>query len=187
LLTTVDHSSPESVPTAEELELAAIAADVDLGDLEPDPDDTSLIAEAKKRRRSVLLARKIGIAIGGGLILAAGLAMIPLPGPGWLVVVLGLWVLSLEFAWAQRMLDPIQDRVIAGAHAAASNAWGTALSVLSGLGVIAAGIVWATWDTLPLSSWFTGGSVAASGVLALITIAWSVQDLKKKRARETAD
>lgn len=177
---------PESSPTEEELELAAIAEDVDLADLQPDDDDTPAILEAKKKRRTVLLARKIGIAIGGGLVTAAGVAMIPLPGPGWLVVVLGLWILSLEFAWAQRMLDPIKDKVISGAHAAAGNKWGTALSVVSAFGVIAAGIVWATWDELPLSGWLTGGSVAFSGVLALVTIAWSIQDLKKKRARESA-
>jgi uncharacterized protein (TIGR02611 family) len=132
----------------------------------------------------VLLARKIGIAVGGGLITAAGIAMIPLPGPGWLVVVLGLWVLSLEFTWAERLLDPIKDKVIDAAHAAASNTWGTALSVLSALGIIAAGIVWATWDALPYGSWLTGGSLAASGVLALITIWWSVRDLRRKRARQ---
>ena len=43
------------------------------------------------------LGRRIGIAIAGGLIIAAGVAMLVLPGPGLVVIALGLAVLSLEF------------------------------------------------------------------------------------------
>ena len=41
----------------------------------------------------------------GVVILGAGLAMLVLPGPGVVVVVLGLLVLATEFAWAERALD----------------------------------------------------------------------------------
>ncbi len=34
-----------------------------------------------------------------------GLALVPLPGPGWLIVFLGLGVLATEFTWAERLLD----------------------------------------------------------------------------------
>jgi uncharacterized protein (TIGR02611 family) len=46
------------------------------------------------------------IIVGGvGLIIVvAGLIMVPLPGPGWLVVFLGLAVWASEFEWAQRLL-----------------------------------------------------------------------------------
>jgi uncharacterized protein (TIGR02611 family) len=33
-----------------------------------------------------------------------GLVLVPLPGPGWLIVLAGLAILSLEFEWAQRLL-----------------------------------------------------------------------------------
>jgi uncharacterized protein (TIGR02611 family) len=38
-------------------------------------------------------------------VVALGLAAIPLPGPGWLVVIAGLFVLASEFTWAERLLD----------------------------------------------------------------------------------
>lgn len=41
----------------------------------------------------------------GGIVVLAGIIMIPYPGPGWLVVFAGLGILSTEFAWAQRVLD----------------------------------------------------------------------------------
>ena len=176
---------PESSP--EELaELLEIAEDDDLHDLEPDPTDSRVIAEAKKRRRTVLIVRKIAIALAGTLVLAAGIVMIPLPGPGWLVVVLGLYILSFEFPWAERLLDKIKDKVIDAAHLAAANRWGTALSVVSACGIIAAGFVWALWEDLPYSSWLTGMALSASGVIALFTIWWAANDLKKKRAKLAA-
>lgn len=49
-------------------------------------------------------SRKIGIGIVGGIVLLAGIIMIPYPGPGWLVVFAGLGILSTEFEWAQRVL-----------------------------------------------------------------------------------
>lgn len=174
-------------PSPEELaELVAIGEDELLSDLRPDPSDSAAVAEAKRRRRSVLIARKIAIGVGGGLVLAAGIVMIPLPGPGWLVVVAGLYILSFEFAWAGRLLDKIKDKVIDAAHLAAANRWGTTLSVLSSLGIIAAGIVWTQWEDLPLSGWPTGIALSGSGVLALGTIWWASNDLKKKRARLAA-
>lgn len=50
-------------------------------------------------------AKKIGVGIVGGVVLAAGVLMIPYPGPGWLVVFAGLGILATEFAWARRILD----------------------------------------------------------------------------------
>lgn len=182
----VSRTAPDE-PSPEELaELIEIAEDDDLHDLEPDPTDSPVIAEAKKRRRTVLLARKIAIALAGGLVLAAGIVMIPLPGPGWLVVVFGLWILSFEFLWAERLFDKIQDKVVDAAHLAAANRWGTVLSVASACGIIAAGFVWALWEDLPYSSWVTGMALSGSGVIALFTIWWAANDLKKKRARLAA-
>jgi uncharacterized protein (TIGR02611 family) len=50
-------------------------------------------------------AYRIGVAVLGGLVLAAGVIMIPYPGPGWLVVFGGLAILASEFHWASRVLQ----------------------------------------------------------------------------------
>jgi uncharacterized protein (TIGR02611 family) len=47
---------------------------------------------------------KIGIALVGLVIVALGLLLIPLPGPGWAIVLLGLAAWATEFGWAQRLL-----------------------------------------------------------------------------------
>jgi uncharacterized protein (TIGR02611 family) len=51
------------------------------------------------------LALRIGIGILGSLVVALGLVLIPLPGPGWAIVILGLAIWALEFTWAKNLLD----------------------------------------------------------------------------------
>jgi uncharacterized protein (TIGR02611 family) len=58
-----------------------------------------------KKNPALALAYRIGVGIVGGLIMILGLALVPLPGPGWLIVFLGLGILATEFAWAERLLD----------------------------------------------------------------------------------
>ena len=48
-------------------------------------------------------AYRVGVGILGGALTGLGVLLIPLPGPGWLVVFLGLAVLGTEFRWAKRI------------------------------------------------------------------------------------
>ena len=50
-------------------------------------------------------AKRIAVAVIGGVLVVAGLAMMVLPGPGLLVIALGFAVLATEFAWAHRALE----------------------------------------------------------------------------------
>jgi uncharacterized protein (TIGR02611 family) len=48
--------------------------------------------------------KRIAVTIGGFAVLLAGVALLVLPGPGWLLIFLGLGILATEYVWAQRML-----------------------------------------------------------------------------------
>ncbi len=61
------------------------------------------------RRRSSL-ARKFGIAIVGVTVILIGIPLIPLIGPGWLIVFTGLAILATEFEWARRLRDRVRSR-----------------------------------------------------------------------------
>ncbi|GAB3561112.1 hypothetical protein GCM10027344_15130 [Spelaeicoccus albus] len=52
----------------------------------------------------VWFAYRVMVAVVGGAIVVAGLALVPLPGPGWLIVFIGLAILATEFHWANRLL-----------------------------------------------------------------------------------
>lgn len=50
------------------------------------------------------LIYRIVVGVVGTAIFVVGLIMVPFPGPGWLVVLLGLAVLASEFKWARGLL-----------------------------------------------------------------------------------
>lgn len=58
------------------------------------------------------LRKALVVAAGVPLVLL-GFVMIPLPGPGLLVIVGGLFVLSLEFDWAKRHLAYARSKLTA--------------------------------------------------------------------------
>jgi uncharacterized protein (TIGR02611 family) len=62
-------------------------------------------------------SKRMAVAVLGGALVVAGLAMLVLPGPGILVVVAGFAVLGTEFVWAERALDYTKDRASSATQA----------------------------------------------------------------------
>lgn len=59
--------------------------------------------------KAVRYTRKVVVAIVGGVLVVVGIILIPLPGPGSLVIIAGLALLATEFASARRALDKAKD------------------------------------------------------------------------------
>lgn len=55
--------------------------------------------------------RKAGVAVAGGTMVGVGIPLIPLPGPGELIIVGGVALLATEFPAAQKVLDDARDKV----------------------------------------------------------------------------
>ena len=55
--------------------------------------------------RTVEQVRRGFRVVAGFTLLLAGAVMIITPGPGWLVIFLGLSLLAAEFIWARRLMD----------------------------------------------------------------------------------
>lgn len=65
--------------------------------------------QARHRRRNRIY--RVAFAAVGFAVLLAGLIMLVTPGPGIPVVILGLGMLALEFAWAERWLERVANTV----------------------------------------------------------------------------
>src|SRR5215217_6791830 len=141
---------------------------------------TMLRAGAKILRRVVLTL--VGVAI-----LAVGAVMLVAPGPGFLVLALGLFVLGLEYEWARRRLEYVRQRVADLSDAAVSNPLSTAGSILGGVALVAAGVVVGVAEGLPASGWWTGGSLVAGGLIALATIGVSLEQARRSRRTTVID
>jgi uncharacterized protein (TIGR02611 family) len=63
------------------------------------------------RRRSLDFAYKSMITVIGVAVIAVGIALLPLPGPGWLIIFLGLGLLATEYEWSRRLLHFARTQV----------------------------------------------------------------------------
>ncbi len=77
------------------------------------PSDFQLrLAQRRARHRGRSRPYRVGYAMAGILVTLAGVIMWgPVPGPGTLVIPLGLAMLALEFAWAERLLIRVHDYI----------------------------------------------------------------------------
>jgi uncharacterized protein (TIGR02611 family) len=57
-----------------------------------------------KARRVLHLSWQVGVFVVGLAVVVAGVIMLPLPGPGWLVIFGGMAIWATEFVWAQLVL-----------------------------------------------------------------------------------
>jgi uncharacterized protein (TIGR02611 family) len=55
--------------------------------------------------RTGRLTLRIVVGIIGLIFVVVGLVLVPLPGPGWLIVLLGLAIWAIEFDWARHLLE----------------------------------------------------------------------------------
>jgi uncharacterized protein (TIGR02611 family) len=61
---------------------------------------------------------RVAFALAGFTVLLGGLAMLVLPGPALAVIPIGLAMLALEFAWAEKLLEIAVDKAEAAGQVA---------------------------------------------------------------------
>ncbi len=129
-------------------------------------------------------AKRVLFEVVGWLLLVVGIAALVLPGPGLLLMFAGLAVLSQQYAWAERWVDPIQYRALKGA-AESVETWPRIIaSTIFSVGLIGFGVLWVlgpdapSWWPLDDRWWLPGGlwtgvTQIVSGFLALALIVYS--------------
>ncbi len=58
------------------------------------------------------LAWRIAVTVAGVAVIAGGIVLLPLPGPGWLIIFAGLGLLGTEYEWARRLLQWVRRHVM---------------------------------------------------------------------------
>ncbi|MEV7216048.1 PGPGW domain-containing protein [Kitasatospora cineracea] len=113
----------------------------------------------------------LGVA-GAGLI-AVGVVLLVLPGPGMLLLLAGMVLVARAVPAFARYVEPVRVKAMQGVEASVASGWRIAGSVLAGLGLIAAGVVAVLVPSLPLAGWATGAGLVLSGLILLGLLAWS--------------
>ncbi|WP_181311189.1 PGPGW domain-containing protein [Nocardioides campestrisoli] len=119
-----------------------------------------LHARAHANRLTGLIT-KVVVTLVGCMVIVAGLVMMVAPGPGIVAILLGLGILSTEWAWADRWVD----RARAYAHQAAEKARQMdpavrrrRIALTVGAALVVALLVWAYlayfgWPSLAVDGW----------------------------------
>ncbi len=116
---------------------AAIEAELETGERE----------ETRQQAWSGSLRRLIRMSFGAGVVVL-GLIMMPLPGPGMLVVATGLAILARDVAWADRLLQKVRKRLPSDADGKLPRSTIATMILLATAG-IAASIWFAVGDINP--------------------------------------
>lgn len=112
--------------------------------------------------------------------------MLVLPGPGMLGLVAGLAILSYQYRWARKRLEPVKEKAFQAAEVGVRTRGRITVSCFGALIIVAVGVVWAVQpgvpDWWPLAGfwWLPGGvaigvSVIVAGLLALGFVIYSIR------------
>jgi uncharacterized protein (TIGR02611 family) len=94
---------------------------------------------------------RVPFAVVGFTIVVVGIAMLVLPGPGLLVMAVGLAMLALEFTWAERILERTLNQMTKTTETVRrASPLQQAVSIAAGAAAIAAFIAAAIYFDLPL-------------------------------------
>jgi uncharacterized protein (TIGR02611 family) len=143
-------------------------------------------------KKSKAVLRRVLIEGSGWLLAIAGIAAIPLPGPGLLMLFAGMAVLSQQYDWAEKRVRPV-ERAAMKAAADSVQTWPRIAMSLAGVAwLVGIGILWVVhppapeWWPLDDKWWLFGGvatgiTLIASGFVALGIIVYS---FRRFRGRE---
>ncbi|MBK8479727.1 MAG: TerC/Alx family metal homeostasis membrane protein [Proteobacteria bacterium] len=68
------------------------------------------MAEMGRANAALRQLRRVVVAVMGGTVILTGVAMLVLPGPGMVVILVGLSLLATEFVWARRLLRKAEEQ-----------------------------------------------------------------------------
>ncbi|WP_329387741.1 TIGR02611 family protein [Streptomyces sp. NBC_01351] len=92
-----------------------------------------------KARRSLHLSWQVGVFVVGLAVIGAGVAMLVLPGPGWVAIFAGLAIWATEFAWAHLVLRWTKRKVTEAAQKALDPKVRRRNIILTSVGLVIAG------------------------------------------------
>src|SRR3954469_1960940 len=92
--------------------------------------------------RTAHVAKQAGAQVLGWLLVLLGVAALVLPGPGLLLLFAGLAILSQQFAWAERRVEPVKGAAFKSAAGSVRTWPRIAVTVIGGCLLIGLGVLW---------------------------------------------
>ena len=123
------------------------------------------------------------VAVLGGLLTLAGIALLVLPGPGFVLVAAGLAILATRFAWAKKPLDYAKDKAEQGIQEVGRSPLRAAGAVLAALVLVVLGALALVGVDLPFVNEFTAAVLIISGLFLVGTVVFARHQEKVEEDR----
>jgi len=127
--------------------------------------------------------KTVVVAVLGGLLTLAGIGLLVLPGPGFVLVAAGLAVLATRFDWAKKPLDYAKDKAVDGIEEVGKSPWRAAGAALAALALVAAGGLALAGVDLPFVNTLSAVVLILSGLFLVGTVVFARRQEHIQEAR----
>lgn len=125
----------------------------------------------------------------GWTLVVLGVFMLVLPGPGLLGMFAGIALLARHYTWADRLVEPLEEKAVEAAKYGVATIPRIIVSVLGIIWVAAVGLVWFLSPTipefeilgvgfgpqLPAAGWVGATGIWFSDVIAIVLLVYSIR------------
>jgi hypothetical protein len=138
------------------------------------------------------------VGAAGYLVVALGIVLMPLPGPGVIIVLLGVLILATQFEWAERRVDQVKDAALRGAADSVKSWQRTVVSVVGVVWLIGFGLLWGLHPDAPswwpiddkwwlIGGWGPGATLILSGIVAGGVLVYSYRHFREIKSEQGAE
>ena len=134
--------------------------------------------------------KRFAVGAVGFVVVAVGIVLMPLPGPGVIIVLLGVLILATQFEWAERRVEQVKESALRGAADSVKSWPRIALSTFGVAWLLGFGTLWIVDPKAPswwpvddgwwlLGGWATGVTLLFSGLVAGGVLVYSFLHLRE--------
>lgn len=135
-------------------------------------------------------AKRVAVEVLGWILVVVGIAALVLPGPGLLALFAGVALLSTQYEWAERRLEPVKHKALQTAADSVKTVPRILISTVGVLWLIGLGVVWGLRPDVPgwwpleerwwlPGGWTTAASLIGSGIIAGAMVVYSFLNFRE--------
>lgn len=128
--------------------------------------------------------KRLAVGVVGCVLLLVGVALLVLPGPGFVLIAGALALLATQFEWAKRPLDYAKDKASVGIEEVATSKFRASLAVVCALGMVAIGVVELAGVRLTHLNALTAVMLILSGLFLVGTLVYAVVRARSNAAAD---